>query len=82
MFVDIWILAYYFKVEGYVIGMVGKWGLGNFGLVSIFNKMGFDFFFGYNCQWQVYIYYLVYLYKNELCVYLCNDIVVLYMFLL
>ena len=35
--------------------------------------MGFDFFFGYNCQRQAHTYYPVHLYKNENRVYLNND---------
>ena len=37
--------------KGYT-GMVGKWGLGAPHTNSIPTKMGFDFFFGYNCQRQ------------------------------
>src|SRR5690606_21604403 len=35
---------------GYKTGIVGKWGLGSPTSESIPNKMGFDFFYGYNCQ--------------------------------
>ena len=35
--------------------------------------MGFDFFFGYNCQRQAHTYFPVHLYKNENRVYLNND---------
>mgnify|MGYP002229840143 FL=1 len=38
------------KSAGYTTGIFGKWGLGNPGSVSIPNKMGFDEFYGYNCQ--------------------------------
>ncbi|WP_282780951.1 sulfatase-like hydrolase/transferase, partial [Phaeodactylibacter xiamenensis] len=68
-------LAHYLKTEGYATGMVGKWGLGNPGSASTPNKMGFDFFFGYNCQRQAHTYYPVHLYKNESRVYLRNDTV-------
>ncbi|MEN8122493.1 MAG: arylsulfatase [Bacteroidota bacterium] len=60
---------------GYVTGMVGKWGLGAPQTHSIPNKMGFDFFYGYNCQRIAHTYYPVHLYKNENRVYLNNDTV-------
>ena len=41
---------------GYVTGIVGKWGLGGPMTESIPNKQGFDFFYGYNCQRQAYIF--------------------------
>ena len=59
--------------EGYTTGMVGKWGLGAPHTNSIPTKMGFDFFFGYNCQRQAHTYFPVHLYKNENRVYLNND---------
>lgn len=46
---------------------------------GIFNKQGFDSFYGYNCQWQVYSYYFVFLYKNEDWVYLVNKVFDFYM---
>lgn len=58
---------------GYTTGMVGKWGLGAPHTHSIPTKMGFDFFYGYNCQRQAHTYYPVHLYKNENRVYLAND---------
>ena len=59
--------------EGYTTGMVGKWGLGAPHTNSIPTKMGFDFFYGYNCQRQAHTYFPVHLYKNENRVYLNND---------
>lgn len=59
--------------EGYATGMVGKWGLGAPHTHSIPTKMGFDFFYGYNCQRQAHTYYPVHLYKNENRVHLAND---------
>ena len=53
------------KEVGYRTGMVGKWGLGAPHTESIPTKMGFDFFFGYNCQRQAHTYYPVHLYHNE-----------------
>ena len=60
---------------GYTTGMVGKWGLGAPHTHSIPNEMGFDFFFGYNCQRQAHTYYPLFLYKNKKRVHLANDTV-------
>ena len=57
---------------GYTTGMVGKWGLGYPGSESTPNKMGFDFFYGYNCQGQAHTYYPPFLYRNERREYLPN----------
>lgn len=51
--------------KGYTTGMVGKWGLGAPHTNSIPTKMGFDFFYGYNCQRIAHTLYPVHLYKNE-----------------
>jgi len=59
--------------QGYTTGMVGKWGLGAPHTNSIPTKMGFDFFYGYNCQRQAHTYYPVHLYKNGVKVHLDND---------
>ena len=61
------------KEVGYRTGMVGKWGLGAPHTDAIPTKMGFDFFFGYNCQRQAHTYYPVHLYHNEHRFYLGND---------
>ena len=53
------------KDAGYTTAMIGKWGLGHPGSESTPNKMGFDFFYGYNCQRQAHTYYPMFLYKNE-----------------
>lgn len=63
------------KEAGYVTGCVGKWGLGYPGSVSMPNKMGFDFFYSYNCKWQAHTYYPPFLYRNECREYLENGIV-------
>lgn len=60
--------------NGYVTGCIGKWGLGYPGSESIPNKMGFDFFYGYNCQRQAHTYYPPFLYKNEVREYLPNKL--------
>ncbi|MDY7396046.1 arylsulfatase [Aureibaculum sp. 2210JD6-5] len=58
---------------GYTTAVVGKWGLGAPHTDAIPTKMGFDFFYGYNCQRQAHTYYPVHLYENEHRVYLNND---------
>lgn len=62
------------KKAGYTTACIGKWGLGYPGSVSTPNKMGFDFFYGYNCQRQAHTYYPPFLYRNEHREYLPNDV--------
>jgi arylsulfatase len=50
---------------GYTNALIGKWGLGAPHTNSIPNKMGFDYFFGYNCQRQAHTLYPRHLYENE-----------------
>ena len=57
---------------GYTTAMIGKWGLGYPGSEGTPNKMGFDFFYGYNCQRQAHTYYPPFLYRNEHREYLQN----------
>lgn len=64
------------KSKGYRTGLVGKWGLGYPGSESTPNKMGFDFFYGYNCQRQAHTYFPPFLYRNEEREYLQNEILV------
>jgi len=66
-------LAHHLKEVGYTTGMVGKWGLGAPHTYSIPNNMGFDFFYGFNCQRQAHTYYPLHLYKNKNRVHLAND---------
>lgn len=66
-------LAHHLKQVGYKTGLVGKWGLGAPHTHSIPNEMGFDFFYGYNCQRQAHTYYPLHLYKNRNRVHLMND---------
>ena len=58
-------VASYLKSNGYKTGMVGKWGLGAPNTSSIPNNMGFDFFYGYNCQRQAHTLYPTHLWKNK-----------------
>lgn len=63
------------REAGYSTGMIGKWGLGSPDSESIPTSMGFDYFFGYNCQRQAHTYYPLHLYENETRVFLSNDTV-------
>lgn len=58
-----------FKAAGYVTGVFGKWGLGYPGSGGEATDMGFDQFFGYNCQRKAHSYYPEYLWKNKEKVY-------------
>ncbi len=62
------------KEAGYTTACIGKWGLGYPGSVSTPNKMGFDFFYGYNCQRQAHTYFPPFLYRNECREYLENKL--------
>jgi hypothetical protein len=44
------LLARLFKDNGYATACTGKWGLGMFDTPGSPLKVGFDHFFGYNCQ--------------------------------
>jgi arylsulfatase A-like enzyme len=57
-------VAHIMKRSGYATGLVGKWGLGKPDSESIPNKMGFDYFYGYNCQRKAHEYYPEYLWRN------------------
>lgn len=58
-------VAHLFKYAGYATGLIGKWGLGHPGSDSTPEKMGFDDFFGYNCQRMAHEYYPEYLWRNH-----------------
>lgn len=45
------------KGAGYATGAFGKWGLGSVGSVASPVRMGFDTFFGFNCQMLAHNYY-------------------------
>jgi arylsulfatase A len=49
---------------GFRTAAVGKWGLGPVGSSGDPNKKGFDYFFGYNCQYLAHSYWPEYLWKN------------------
>jgi arylsulfatase A-like enzyme len=62
---DTFTVAHLMKRAGYTTGLIGKWGLGYPGSVSTPDKMGFDYFFGYNCQAKAHEYYPEYLWRNN-----------------
>ena len=62
---DTYTIGKMMKEEGYATGLFGKWGLGYPESPSIPNKMGFEEFYGYNCQRQAHSYYPEHLWKNE-----------------
>lgn len=62
---DTFTVAHLMKQAGYKTSLIGKWGLGHPGSASTANKMGFDYFFGYNCQREAHEYYPEHLWRNE-----------------
>ena len=60
---------------GYKTGMVGKWGLGAPNSTSVPTTMGFDYFYGYNCQRIAHNLYPPHLWENENKVLLDNELV-------
>ena len=62
-------IARLMKQAGYSTGLFGKWGLGAPNSESVPNTMGFDEFFGYNCQRQAHSYYPDHLWHNRDSVY-------------
>jgi arylsulfatase A-like enzyme len=61
---DTFTVAHLMKKAGYTTGIIGKWGLGKPDSDSVPNKMGFDYFFGYNCQLLAHEYYPDHLWRN------------------
>lgn len=71
---DTYTLGKMMKSAGYATGIFGKWGLGYPGSVSVPTTMGFDEFFGYNCQREAHSYYPQHLWHNDDTVFLhAND---------
>lgn len=54
-----------FQSAGYTTGIFGKWGLGAPGMGAEPLDMGFDSFYGYNCQRKAHTYYPDYLYDGR-----------------
>lgn len=62
---DTYTVAHHLQVAGYTTGAFGKWGLGFPGSVSDPLKMGFDRFYGYNCQRIAHSYYPAFLWNDD-----------------
>jgi len=62
---DTYTMAHMLKEAGYATGLFGKWGLGAPGTASEPLKMGFDRFYGYNCQRQAHHYYPYFLWDDD-----------------
>ena len=60
-------------MDGRSTGLFGKWGLGYPESPSIPSKMGFNEFYGYNCQRQAHSYYPDHLWKNDTMVLLAGN---------
>lgn len=58
-------IAQLFKTAGFTTGAFGKWGLGYPGSGAEPNDVGFDTFYGYNCQRESHSYYPKWLYNNK-----------------
>ncbi|MEM0965860.1 MAG: arylsulfatase [Verrucomicrobiota bacterium] len=58
-------VAHYLQHFGYQTAVFGKWGLGYPGSVSDPLKMGFDRFYGYNCQRMAHSYYPAWLWDDD-----------------
>jgi arylsulfatase A len=53
------------KDAGYATACMGKWGMGMFDTTGSPLKLGFDHFFGYNCQRHAHSYFPTYLYNDD-----------------
>ena len=58
-------VAQLFKSQGYATTAIGKWGMGMFDTTGSPLKVGFDHFFGYNCQRHAHSYFPTYLYRDD-----------------
>ena len=53
------------KDAGYATACCGKWGMGMFDTTGSPLKLGFDHFFGYNCQRHAHSYFPTFLYNDD-----------------
>ncbi len=58
-------VAQLLKQQGYATACVGKWGMGMFHTTGSPLKVGFDHFYGYNCQRHAHSYFPTYLYNDD-----------------
>lgn len=68
-------IAHVMKDAGYTTGMFGKWGLGWPDSEGAPLKMGFDRFYGYNCQALAHMYYPTHLWDDDKEVATGNDLI-------
>jgi arylsulfatase A len=61
----IFTVAQLLKSAGYSTACIGKWGMGMFDTTGSPLKVGFDHFFGYNCQRHAHSYFPTYLYNDD-----------------
>ena len=62
---DTFTVAHLMQKAGYRTGVFGKWGLGSPGSASEPLKMGFDRFYGFNCQRIAHNYYPAFLWNDD-----------------
>ncbi|MEM9160757.1 MAG: sulfatase-like hydrolase/transferase, partial [Verrucomicrobiota bacterium] len=62
---DTYTIASFLQKAGYETGIFGKWGLGYPGSGSEPKDMGFDRFYGYNCQRIAHSYYPAFLWNDD-----------------
>ena len=65
----------FLKKVGYTNGMVGKWGLGPPNSTSVPTEMGFNYFYGYNCQRMAHNLYPPHLWENNKRDILDNEVI-------
>lgn len=58
-------VAQLLKQAGYATACIGKWGMGMFDTSGSPLKMGFDHFYGYNCQRHAHSYFPTFLYDDD-----------------
>ena len=58
-------VAQVLKNAGYATACTGKWGMGMFETSGSPLKLGFDHFYGYNCQRHAHSYFPTYLWNND-----------------
>jgi arylsulfatase A-like enzyme len=58
-------VAQVLKKAGYATACTGKWGMGMFDTSGSPLKLGFDHFYGYNCQRHAHSYFPAYLWNND-----------------
>jgi arylsulfatase A-like enzyme len=58
-------VAQLLKTAGYSTACIGKWGMGMFDTTGSPLKVGFDHFFGYNCQRHAHSYFPTFLYNDD-----------------